>query len=405
MTARAVTTNKNVTFKSATFAARLNDFLVQESSSTHLTGRISAIVSEISKAKTAIEKKAADLGGGTGVPVADVEYGAGVGYFRRYQNGVIYVKPPGGPCWVHGAILTKYLELGAEGGNLAYPISDELATSGGEGRYSHFERGSIFWSYPTGAREIHGAIRDKWASLGWEKSWLGYPISDEQACSEDGRMSQFQNGAIYWWPDTGPIALGPVVLRYKGLYCFGESAGVGSDRPYVTLGVTPVPPALPFAVRTQIYTDVDSGDSRPDELELYRGIPGGMAVGLVLWERDTGDPDKYLALVKKGADLAGKGIGEACGVVLGADAVPICEAIWSEVAPYIVSFANDLLGTGDDEMGRWVRAISAKEMVTTAGRPRQNFWGIEYHFESDLLSDGDASYKAYFSIEPLISPA
>lgn len=27
--------------------------------------------------------------------------------------------------------------------------------------------------------EVHGAIRDKWASLGYERGLLGYPISDE----------------------------------------------------------------------------------------------------------------------------------------------------------------------------------------------------------------------------------
>lgn len=392
-----------------TFTARLNDFLVRENSSTELTGRISAMVSEISKARTTIDKKEADLRGALGAPLADVEAGAGLGYLRRYQNGIVYVKPPGAPCWVQGAILAKYLELGAEGGNagsipagvnLGYPTTDELVTTGGEGRYTHFERGSIFWSYPSGAHEVHGAIRDKWASLGWEKSWLGYPISDEQEYPDGGRVSQFQNGWIFWWPDTGAIALGPVTVRYKGLYCFGEQRGLGSDSPYVAIGVTPVPPVQPFSVRTQIYDDVDSGDSRPDDLELYTGIAGGMALGLALWEHNSGDPDAYLGLVKQGAVLAGKGVAAACGTLLGAEAAPVCQELWNEVAPTIVSFVNGLLDTGDNQLGSWARSISAKDMVAMATLPRTNFWGIEFHFESDLLSNGDVSYKAYFAIEP-----
>jgi hypothetical protein len=389
---------KAATRQSVTFAARLNDFLSTESASTQLTGRINTIVSEISKAREAIDKKVADLRGAPGVAVGEVEFGD-LGYFRRHQNGIIYVKPPAGPCWVQGAILGKYLELNAQAGNLAWPTTDELATSGGEGRYTHFERGSIFWSYPTGAHEVHGAIRDKWASLGWEKSWLGYPISDEKEYSEGGRVSQFEHGSIFWWPDTGAIALGDVVVRYKGLYCFGETEGVGSDSPYVAFGVTPVPPSLPFAVRSQIYDDIDSGDAQPDELELYRGLPGGMALGLVLWEHDKGDPEIYLGLVKQGVALAGKGVAAACGALFGADAVPACEAAWNEAAPRIVSVVNGALGTGDDELGRWTWVISAKEMVLAAGTPRQNFWGIEYHVESQLLSDGDASYKVYFAID------
>jgi hypothetical protein len=31
---------------------------------------------------------------------------------------------------------------------------------------------------------------------------------------------------------------------------------------------------------------------------------------------------------------------------------------------------------------------------------RNHFWGIEYHWESELFSDGDASYKVYFALEP-----
>ncbi|GAB16036.1 hypothetical protein ARGLB_105_00010, partial [Arthrobacter globiformis NBRC 12137] len=44
--------------------------------------------------------------------------------------------------------------------------------------YSHFSGSggaSIYWSPKTGAHEVHGAIRAKWAALGWEKGPLGYP--------------------------------------------------------------------------------------------------------------------------------------------------------------------------------------------------------------------------------------
>lgn len=367
--------------------------------------KVSALVSEIGKAKIAIDKKYAELGGAPGQPVGGVEYGAGDGYLRRYQNGVIYFLPPAAPCWVHGAILAEYLALDGDRGLLGYPTTDERPTPDGIGRYNHFERGSIYWTYATGAHEVHGAIRDKWAALGWEKSLLGFPISGEREFTEGGRVSQFERGHIYWWPDVGAFDLGDVSLRYKGLYCFGETDELSpADEPYVVLGIVRVPDA-PFAepgadVRSQIYSDVDAGDSRPDNMELFRGSPHGVAVGIAVCEHDEGDPDSYLGLIKAGVALAGKGVSAGCGALFGAEAAPTCESMWTEIGPKLVSTVNDLAGTGDNLIGKVSLHMTAKDMVTLARRPRSNFWGIQYHVESELISDGEASYKVYFAVEP-----
>ena len=71
-----------------------------------------------------------------------------------------------------------------------------------------------------------------------EKGALGYPISDEMDFAEGGRVSIFQNGSIYWWPDTGPILLKEVIVNYTGFICFGETDEFSdSDEPYVIFGV------------------------------------------------------------------------------------------------------------------------------------------------------------------------
>lgn len=102
---------------------------------------------------------------------------------------------------VHGAIRDKWTELGGTESFLGYPLTDETVTPDGTGRYNHFQGGSIYWTSQTGAHEVHGAIRDKWAKLGWEKSYLGYPISDEKSTSDGkGRYSEFQGGTLYWTP-------------------------------------------------------------------------------------------------------------------------------------------------------------------------------------------------------------
>lgn len=81
---------------------------------------------------------------------------------------------------VHGAIRDKYIELGFERSFLGYPVTDETSCPDGVGRFNHFQAGSIYWTPSTGAHEVHGLIRDFWAAHGWERNpALGYPISDE----------------------------------------------------------------------------------------------------------------------------------------------------------------------------------------------------------------------------------
>ena len=130
----------------------------------------------------------------------------GIGRYNHFQGGSIYWTPSTGACEVHGAIRGKWASLGWERSFLGYPLTDESTTPDGIGRYNHFQGGSIYWTPSTGAHEVHGAIRGKWASLGWERSFLGYPTSDELTTEDGiGRYSEFQHGSIYWSPATGAL--------------------------------------------------------------------------------------------------------------------------------------------------------------------------------------------------------
>jgi uncharacterized protein with LGFP repeats len=60
------------------------------------------------------------------------------------------------------------------------------------GRFNHFQAGSIYWTPDTGAHPVRGSILSLWASMGWEGSCLGYPISDESNDRQD-----FQHGYIW----------------------------------------------------------------------------------------------------------------------------------------------------------------------------------------------------------------
>ncbi|SOC53550.1 RHS repeat-associated core domain-containing protein [Blastococcus aggregatus] len=103
-----------------------------------------------------------------------------------------------------GAIRDKWWALGGPNSFLGWPVTSEGCGIRDNGCYSHFEGGSIYWSSASGAWSVKGAIRDKWAAMGWENSSLGFPVSDEGCGARDGGCySHFQNGSIYWTGSTG----------------------------------------------------------------------------------------------------------------------------------------------------------------------------------------------------------
>lgn len=88
------------------------------------------------------------------LPVVALQVPGTPGYFFSYvlSTGVgvtIYEHPDFGVFEVHGAILERYLSIGGPLGAFGFPISDELDEVVGDqvlGRVSHFKRGSIFYA-------------------------------------------------------------------------------------------------------------------------------------------------------------------------------------------------------------------------------------------------------------------
>lgn len=107
---------------------------------------------------------------------------------------------------VYGAIGDKWRQLGAESGPLGAPKTDELDAARG-GRYNEFQYGFIYWHPDSGAHAVYGAIGEKWNKLGRERGF-GYPLTDEQPAKNGGRFNDFENGgSIYWHPRTGAHAI------------------------------------------------------------------------------------------------------------------------------------------------------------------------------------------------------
>lgn len=324
--------------------------------------------------------------------------------WRFASSAIVYDAGTDTAYEIHGAIYQRWQEAGGLG--YGVPCTDELPTPDGVGRFNHFNGGtaSIYWTPQTGAHTIYGDIRRRWSELGWEKSYLGYPVSDEVAFDAGGRANEFQHGGIYWWPDTGPIDLRDVVVHYTGLHCFGETdwdQASSADEPYVIFALST--PKAAWGVNSQTYGDVDAKEQRPDLLEIYRGRPYGLNIGVVLMESDFGDPNKYRQQIVDSvmavhvAGTAALGLIPIAGPFIAAAAGPSLGALM----PALGGAINDAFDWGDDRIGTANITVSARDLVLLAARTENSTFGaIGYKLESPLLSGLGASYKVYFGVVP-----
>ena len=120
---------------------------------------------------------------------------------------------------------------------VGYPSTDEIGTPDGIGRFNHFQYGSIYFTPQTGAWEVHGAIRAHWAALGWERSVVGYPTSDETPVGDGiGRYNKFQHGTIYWSPTTGAFEVhGAILQAYLSVQATRSRLGYPTSDVFPTL--------------------------------------------------------------------------------------------------------------------------------------------------------------------------
>jgi aldose sugar dehydrogenase len=131
-------------------------------------------------------------------------------YYQNFTDGAIYWKRDTGAHEVHSSIYNKWKEIGLERSFLGFPLTDVTPTPEKDGAFNLFEGygGAIYWSPLTGAHVIQGSIFEKWKSMGAERSFLGYPITDEMTLPEGkGAISYFQGGAIMWTQETGAFVI------------------------------------------------------------------------------------------------------------------------------------------------------------------------------------------------------
>lgn len=159
--------------------------------------------------------------GGLGYPTSD-EFATpnGIGRKQEFSNGAIYGSPAGLAA-VQGLIYDKYASLGASEGVLGFPTADEAASNGGgNGRYSIFTGGRIYWHPTHGAHSVRGTILSDWAESGYAGGRYGYPIEDAVAGDGLRYLQKFEHGEISGYTDPFPEIARLLNVAKDGLETF-----------------------------------------------------------------------------------------------------------------------------------------------------------------------------------------
>ena len=156
------------------------------------------------------------------------EYTLGRGKAEDFRGGSAYWTPETGAHALYGAILAKYSELGGPQGWLGFPKTGEIGTPDGIGRYVHFEQGSIYWTPETGAFAIPGDMFEAWGENGYERGDLKYPVAEAQQIG-DGYVQKFQGGYLTRNPDgSHNIVHGAIGAKYGEINT--AASGLGYPR-------------------------------------------------------------------------------------------------------------------------------------------------------------------------------
>jgi stage II sporulation protein D len=109
-------------------------------------------------------------------------------------------------------IITRWSRIGGSEGTLGAVKTREYKVHRGSAQ--RFERGKIFWSTRTGAKELYGPVFRKYRRIGGPTSALGLPRTPTRVLRW-GARAHFENGSIFQNRGTGVFpVIGPIGKRY-----------------------------------------------------------------------------------------------------------------------------------------------------------------------------------------------
>ena len=168
---------------------------------------LSNILQEINKIEAQMLEKSQQFN--LGNPKTTNSFNIKHGLCWQFENGNVYYHYKTSSTYaLNNIFLNKWEEIGWEKGWLGFPISDMIKAKSRHGEYVNFENGTIFYSPINGTHFIGGAFREFWTNDGGELSKkLGFPKTDELEINEPQykRLQQFEYGTLFWGPDIEVI--------------------------------------------------------------------------------------------------------------------------------------------------------------------------------------------------------
>ncbi|KAB1647021.1 family 16 glycosylhydrolase [Pseudoclavibacter sp. CFCC 14310] len=139
--------------------------------------------------------------GALGYPIGE-ELAVKGGASQRFEGGTVFWSPSSQAHLVKAAVLDEYAATGWEGGELGFPLTDEIGGLRDGGVFQSFQKGQIHWSSGTGAHATRGAINSYWGANNWENSYAGYPVGDELSV-RGGASQRFESATLFWDQESG----------------------------------------------------------------------------------------------------------------------------------------------------------------------------------------------------------
>jgi hypothetical protein len=157
-----------------------------------------------------IEIKYQDLGlfgAKLGRPSGGERDAANGGRKRGFDNGMILYHRRTGAHEVRGKIARRYRRMGAETSPLGYPRIDHRGVGDRRGFFVRFQRGAIYAAKGEPAYAVLGKADRRYRRLDGPKGRLGYPTAGTAKANGRGKVTRFEDGAIYMSPRTPPVDL------------------------------------------------------------------------------------------------------------------------------------------------------------------------------------------------------
>jgi len=194
-------------------------------------------------------------------------------------------------------------------------------------------------------------------------------------------------------PQTPPTTY---TLSFLGLDCLREGGGfveglLASDEPYVVIYAVDLKRASSGLVsRSNVFSDVDTGESRRQTLPVFGGVienPDDLVVLVQVMENDESNVSRITeglasSLNSRATSLVARGSGRAA----------IVDILRSEMARVIAENAARATLNDDDFIG------SAQDMRITAAHLASAASGTTVIRKLDVFDGSDGDYRTYFDL-------